>query len=176
MGEDKFERVISLKNRLIGLVESQIDGDLNRVNAAELGEVMDMAKDCAELMRNYAETEYYCKITEAMEQNSSETNMSYIEKYFPETQRYYTPTPDYRYDDKFRDRMYYTEVNKPVHDIKDGRSYISRRGYMETQDKTDLEKYMQDLSVDITEMIEHMDTTDRQMLKQKLTQLITKIG
>lgn len=129
MSEEKFERIKMLKDRLIGIVESQLSGDLSQVNAQELGEVMDMAKDCAELMRNCSESEYYCKITEAMEKNTDKENLGYMEQYLPES-RFYDGMRNtikpmyygngmpgrgryYMYDDPmsmpYKGRMYYTE-------------------------------------------------------------------
>ena len=47
---------------LISLVQAQC-GDLKKVHAAELGEVVDMIKDLEEAI-------YYCSITKAMEKSS----------------------------------------------------------------------------------------------------------
>ena len=49
-----------MKDKLIDAIETQIDGNLEAVNAAELGEAVDMVKDLAEAI-------YYCTVTEAME-------------------------------------------------------------------------------------------------------------
>lgn len=140
MGKDikeKYERVCAIKDRAIGIVEGQINGDISSVDAKELGEVADIAKDMAEVMKLCAESEYYHKITEAMDKNSDEYNKMYMDKYLPETAMYYTPMgmttyarrrdsrgrymytepavnkmypymPDY--DGDFRDRMYYSSM------------------------------------------------------------------
>lgn len=177
------DRIKDLKNRFVSLVESQIGGNLSTVDAKELGEVMDMAKDCAELMKSCAEAEYYEKITKAMDKNSSETNAMYMDKYLPES-RYYTPMwdarNDGRYDDKYRSRMYYTSVDDDSrHRMTDGRSYISRRGYMEAKDKEtkdeELENYIKDLAEDISEMMTSLDQTEKTLLKQKIAQLANKL-
>lgn len=233
MGDNKFERIDSLKDRIIMLVEGQLSGDLSCLDAQELGEVMDMAKDCAELKKYCAEAEYYDKITKAMGKNTDPENAYYMDKYMPETMRYYTrpirynttggnsggnmggnsggmgtnggryyweydpryPEHDYEKDPRYSEmypRMYYTPMtdlnwpstdkNRP-HDPREGRAYVSRRGYMEAKEHGDkneknkeLEQYMNDISMDITEMINGMDANEKQSLKAKLTQIAAKIA
>lgn len=134
--KEKYERVCAIKDRAIGLIESQINGDISSVDAKELGEVADIAKDMAEVMKLCAESEYYHKITEAMDKNSDEDNKMYMDKYMPETAMYYTPMgmttyarrrdsrgrymytepvvnkmysmEDYDYNPDYKDRMYYS--------------------------------------------------------------------
>lgn len=98
MGKDmkeKYERVCAIKDRAISLVESQINGNIENVDAKELGEVADIAKDMAELMKLCSEAEYYHSIVEAMEKNSDEENKKNMDKYLPES-RYYDNTMDGR--------------------------------------------------------------------------------
>ena len=96
--------------------------------------------------------------------------------------------------------MYYDEsVTNPVHyaaysdgrynataemrDSREGRSPASRRTYMESkemhQPKTtqmkELEKYLQELSQDVTEMVQKATPEEKQMLQQKISLLATKI-
>lgn len=69
-------------------------------------------------------------------------------------------------------------------DEREGRSYNSRRMYMEAKemkrDKAtqlrELEKYMQELSQDVTEMIADASPEERQYLEKKVTALASKIG
>ena len=69
-------------------------------------------------------------------------------------------------------------------DEREGRSYNSRRMYMEAKemkkDKAsqlrELEKYMQELTQDMTEMIGDASTDEKSYLEKKLTALATKIG
>ena len=98
-----MERLKAIKEQLISQVQSQMS-DLKKVDAQELGAVIDMIKDLAETM-------YYCSITEAMEQSSEQgedkkNTYYYMEKYLP-----YYPDRDYDYYNKgkmyYGDRMYY---------------------------------------------------------------------
>ena len=113
---------------------------------------------------------------------------------------YYHMTPDmYREHDQeyWRDmdrkdgKMYYTEpiTMDKTHDVREGKSGMSRRSYMETkemhksntpedkqQKMKELEKYMGELSTDITEMISDASPEERNLLKQKLQVLTQKIG
>lgn len=128
--DEKYSRLKQLKERFLCLVESQINGDLKKVDAKELGEVVDMFKDCAETMKYCAETEYYEKITKAMEANSDEDNAYYMTKYAPETMmdgRYYRSRPP---------MMYYSRGGGKYYS-RDGRRYFKPDidySYMEWDD------------------------------------------
>lgn len=75
-------------------------------------------------------------------------------------------------------------TNSMYNDSMNGRSYNSRRMYMEAkhshQDKSvqlrELEKYMQELSQDVVEMIEDASSEEKQYLEKKISALATKIG
>ena len=70
-----------------------------------------------------------------------------------------------------------------MRDAREGRSPMSRKYYMESksthQDKAkqlkDLENYMQELTSDITEMIDGASQEEKQLLQKKLATLSTKI-
>lgn len=70
-----------------------------------------------------------------------------------------------------------------MRDYREGRSPIMRKSYMESKEmhkdtKTkmhELEKYMQELTQDIVEMIEGATPEEKQMLQQKITTLSSKI-
>lgn len=69
-------------------------------------------------------------------------------------------------------------------DSREGRSPMSRRNYMESKEMhqgkekklKELEKYMQELSEDIVEMIEGASPEEKQMLEKKMTTLTSKIA
>lgn len=71
-----MENLKKMKECLIGVAEGQVYGNLEKVNAEELGEVMDMIKDLSEAV-------YYCTITESMEKQAKEESMP----------MYYNPYP-----------------------------------------------------------------------------------
>lgn len=81
---------------------------------------------------------------------------------------------------------YYHEREFPLEmrDSREGRSPMSRRMYMESKelhkDKNhkvkELEKYLQELSEDIVEMIEGASPEERQILEKKMTNLTSKIA
>lgn len=100
-----------------------------------------------------------------------------------------------------RGRMYYTNMSDCMgmidqprsgssteRDMREGRSGISRKHYMETkeqhkantqQDKDakmqSLDEYMRELSADMTELLTDMTPEERTMLKSKMSVLMTKI-
>ena len=69
-------------------------------------------------------------------------------------------------------------------DAHEGRSHMSRKMYMEAKEMNkdkaaqlrELEKYMQELSSDITEMIADASPEEKQYLEKKITALASKIG
>lgn len=88
--------------------------------------------------------------------------------------------------DRMQGRMYYTEPMS--RDMREGKSGISRRTYMETkemhrantpEDKNlkvkELENYLKELSEDVTEMLVDMTPEERTLTKTKLTTLISKM-
>lgn len=177
-----MERLKNIKNSLISCVESQM-GDLRNADAQELGEVIDMVKDMEEAI-------YYCTITKAMEENKEEAKYrKHYEEYIPR-EVYYPSEWDRDVDKKFG-RMYFTDSSQPTRssypsefrDVREGRSPISRKMYMESkemhkgtpQQMKELEKYIQELSQDIVEMIKDATPEEKVMLQQKLSTLATKI-
>lgn len=138
MGKDikeKYERVCAIKDKALSLVETQMNGNIENVDAKELGEVMDIAKDAAELIKYMEESCYYNKVTEAMEEGSEEEKKYYMNKYIPEYDgKFYTPI----YSDGMsfarrrdsRGRFMYTEphiMNDEYDDMKN-RMYYSSNG------------------------------------------------
>lgn len=181
-----MEELKTMKQRFISAVQGELARGINKVDAHEMGEVVDMIKDLSEAI-------YYCSVTDAMDKSSQEDKEYYMEKYMPS--KYYTPYPRY-YDERNRDmemysgRMYFTEPKVNVstrsnyaRDMREGRSPMSRRMFMETKENgssdgsmKELEHYMKDLSEDIVEMIEDLSEEQRVIVKQKLASLANKIA
>lgn len=71
-----------------------------------------------------------------------------------------------------------------MRDEREGRSPEMRRMYMEAREKNhdksvqmhELEKYMQELSQDVVEMIQESSTEEKQYLEKKLLALASRIG
>lgn len=109
---------------------------------------------------------------------------------------YYTPYMNFNHDrdmDKEYGKMYYggngnmnnmrNYTSQPMRNPREGRSYNSRRMYMESKEMhqgkekqmQELEKYMQELSQDITEMIQDASPEEKSMLQQKIATLAQKM-
>lgn len=134
--------------------------NLKQTDTKELGEAIDMIKDLEQAM-------YYCSISKAMEEDGN--------------RRYYTEKMSMMDDDY---DTYYKEMDKYYErDEREGKSPLSRKSYMEAKEShmakdmqmKELEKYIQDLGVDMTEMIKDMTAEEKQMLQQKVAALVTKI-
>ena len=84
----------------------------------------------------------------------------------------------------FHEEFYERELPFEMRDEREGRSHMSRKTYMEAkemhQDKNvklkELEKYMQELSNDMVEMIQGATPEEKQLLEKRLTALGSKIG
>lgn len=204
-----MKQLKSMKQCLIAQAQSQM-GNLQQVDAEELGEVIDMIKDLEEAI-------YYCTITEAMNKKDEmpQNNYYYTEYYNPIMKHQYPIYEDERDYDKHSGRMYYsgssssgrggmssgnsnsssgngdnqssyTERELPLEfrDEREGRAPKYRRMYMESKEMhhgkekqiKDLEKYLQELSTDITEMIQDASPEEKQMLQKKIALLATKVN
>ena len=192
------EKLKWMKDSLICVVENQLC-NLSEVDTEELGEAIDMIKDLEEAI-------YYCTVTEAMNHQGKEMKMKNGDHHqSPEDDRmYYSGGYPAMYADDGRNRRadgtFYVDsgemngtnssngrnyYDEPMwRDEREGRSYNSRRMYMEAKemkrDKAsqlrELEKYMQELSQDITEMIADASPEEKQYLEKKITALAAKIG
>ena len=191
-----IERMKHMKETLMNCVSGQL-GDLSSVDAKELGEAMDMIKDLSEAI-------YYCTITESMEKSDKEKKEYPMNeyRYYPvDYNRYYRDMDreygnmyytDYAMNNggsrNYQDGNRQTpgeSRNYPIElrDYREGRSPMTRKTYMERKmhgggkeaQMQELEKYMQELSSDITEMIDGASPEEKQMLKTIISALATKI-
>lgn len=181
-----IEQLKEIKSTLIAQVQTQM-GNLECVHTKELGEVIDMIKDLEEAI-------YYCTITKAMDSKENEqptTELRNNTYYY--TEKMYPPYYDYYRDmDRGHGKMYYdgsstssteTSYAMGARDSREGSSPISRKNYMETKqmhgDKAnqmhELENYLQELSSDITEMVEDSSPEEKQLMQSKLMNLASKI-
>ena len=149
------DRLKHMKETLMCAVEAQLS-DLGEVDTKELGEAIDMIKDLEEAI-------YYCTVTEAMTSPQKIEKRDHHQGY--DEGRMYSDEPRWR-------------------DEKEGHSYENRRMYMEAKemkkDKAtqmrELEKYMQELSQDIADMISDASSDEKAYLEKKITALAAKIG
>lgn len=171
-----MERMKYMKETLMNSIQNQL-GNLSAVDSKELGEAIDMVKDLSEAI-------YYCTITKSMEETEEKGKRSEM----------YYPSPIYYRDmDRGMGRMYYDGHDTrgggtrgypiELRDYKEGQSPLTRKTYMERKmhggnkevQMQELEKYMQELTHDLLEMVEGASPEEKQMLQKKLSILATKI-
>ena len=181
-----MKRLHHMKETLMACVEAQM-AHLDQVDTKELGEAIDMIKDLEEAI-------YYCTITKAMKEEDEE------EKKIPHQQQMYNNggnggsnyyTPMY-YPPMYNDGQTHAMNNwsndnmrmgqHQMRDHREGKSPMHRRMYMEGKQHNDsqqqmkeLEDYVHELTEDIMEMIEDASPEEKQLLRQKITTLSTKI-
>ena len=148
------KRLTTMIEHLTKCVEYQME-HLEQANSCELGEAVDMLKDLHEAL-------YYHTITEAMKGDGA----------YGDWPAEHKKKDHHLIDDGLKDNNMY-----------EGRSPKNRRMYMEARHSKDkatqlreLEKYMQELSADIVEMIEEASSDEKAYLEKKITSLASKIG
>lgn len=166
-----------MKTQLMDCVKGQLS-HLETVDAKELGEVVDMIKDIAE-------TEYYCSIVKAMEEKEEPWRHEKREgkMYYPGSRGMHEDAPHMSGVGGPAWHEYPMVPDFSMKDYREGRSGSTRKMYMEHKElhhpkeikMKDLENYMHELSTDITEMISDASPEEKQLLKQKLTTLATKL-
>lgn len=184
-----IERMKTMKEAFMCAVEGQMY-NLAEVDAEELGEVVDMIKDLSEAI-------YYCEVTKAMEEsekNGSQESMYYTPMYYSDrgggngrssSNNNSTSSGSMNGNNGTNSSQYYErEYPHAFMDGREGKSYRSRRMYMEAketkQDKAsqmrELEKYMQELTQDIVEMVEGSSQEEKSYLSKKISALATKLS
>lgn len=198
------KRLEHMKETLMCAVEMQLC-DLGEVDTKELGEAIDMIKDLEEaiyyctvteaMKGNGSEMEFEMKKGGHHQEESGDSRMYYGGSRYPmmyadEGRRrradgtFYND-PMYMDGGSGNGTSYMNNGNGTMYrDEREGRSYNSRRMYMEAKDMKrdkatqlrELEKYMQELSQDITEMIADASPEEKAYLEKKITALASKIG
>lgn len=174
-----MDRLKHMKESLFNRIDAEIARGLDNVDTKELGEAIDMVKDLSEAM-------YYCSIVEAMEEREEESKI--MEKHYSQTMGKYPP---YQMSEEYRGGRMYYDGNKnnmyipsmEMRDYREGKSPITRRTYMESKElkhdkmkqMQELDKYVQELTEDILEMIHDATPEEKLSLSQKITALANKI-
>lgn len=151
------KRLIAMIEKLADCIEPQFD-NLEEVDCCELGEAVDILKDLEETL-------YYHTVTEAMKGEGAYGD-------WPETTTYNKKKDHHLIDDGF------------TYDECHGKSCMNRKAYLEAKhankDKAtqlrELEKYMQELTSDMVEMIQDSSPEEKQYLEKKISALASKIG
>ena len=147
-----MKRLEHMKECLIGCVQNQINENLDQVDTKELGEAIDMIKDLEEAI-------YYATITKAM--HGKEEKESHHEQLNYHSENHMNNTYMMHEGSSPKYRRMYMESKQMNHDS--------------VKTMSDLEKYVHELSNDVMEMIEKATPEEKQVLRQKITTLATKI-
>lgn len=176
------------------------DKDMKIIEAMEEAEDSEESMKYIEMYEDYPEMRkgYRGQPRDAMGRYTSRRGrrggrMGYEEPpyYHMTPEMYKEHEPEY-WRDMDRERlgkMYYTEPhmggmeNMPMRDAREGRAGMKRKGYMESKEMgkekaekmKNLEEYMKELSMDVTEMISDASPEEKSMLKSKMQTLLQKI-
>lgn len=139
--------------------------NLEAANTCELGEAVDIIKDLSEAI-------YYCTITEAMKGEDD----------WEEGRKYYGGNKSHKMGAAGHDIMDH-ERGEGWRSPHEGKSPMSRKAYMESKaahkDKAvqlqELEKYAQELTSDLVEMVDGATPEEKQYLSNRIAALAAKI-
>ena len=183
------KRLTAMRENLASCIEYQLQ-HLEDVDCEELSEAIDMLKDLEETL-------YFHAITEAMKGEGaygdwpSENKKNGYHQQDDSRMYYGGWNPPMMYNDGGRNTNWsngnYHSTNNnsydPVGNENEGHSHHNRRMYMEakyTKDKAtqlrELEKYMQELTSDMVDMIQDASSEEKQYLEKKISALASKIG
>ena len=178
-----IEAMKQMKTNIMHCIQAQMD-HLNDVNTKQLGEAIDMIKDLSEAI-------YYCTITQSMQKAEEEKpevkNINYYTPmYYPgnEINKASRMPDEYMPYGIAPDDGYYRKWEIAERNPKEGKSPARRRMYMEGKEQHkdipsqlhELEAYLQELSSDITEMMKDASPEEKNTLRQKMNNLINKLG
>ena len=193
-----MEQLKQMKEMLIGCVQGQLT-HLDTVDAKELGEAVDMIKDLSEAIYYCTVTEAMegkGKITG--ERETMYYPVMYRDPDWRDMDRYkgrmyydgrgdnssssgHTSSSSSMGARGYSERDVY--LGEMMRDYREGKSPMSRKNYMEgkemhkekTAQMHELEKYVQELTSDLMEMIEGTSPEEKQMLSSRIATLATKI-
>ena len=196
-----MERLKNMKETLLSAAQSQM-GNLAATDTKELGQVIDMIKDLEEAIYYCSITEAMKENKEKEKYSQMYYQERYLpipmmnEMYQRDMDRndwgrmYYSGRVIESKDGSMNrgNSRYYTEKDWDMYpinmrDSREGKSPLSRKSYMEAKElhqgkeiqMKELDKYIQELGHDITEMIQDASPEEKQMLQQKISALATKI-
>jgi hypothetical protein len=135
-----------MKKMLMEQVEMELENPQS-ADTKELGEVVDMIKDIAETM-------YYCSIVKAMEKSEPEEIMAYHDDYQPHIMKEERPIENHFHEYKKVKKM----SNDPILSMQH------------------LEGYINELQKDIMEMASTASPEEKQMLQKKIAVLASKLA
>lgn len=173
----ELKRLTYIKDCLMCVIEKQMEC-LHEVDTEELGQAIDMLKDMEEAI-------YYFTITEAMEGKSKYGDVDF-DSHYEDNGTWSSWKPETAHHTKHESKHDKMEEHETMmeSDIREGRSHHNRKMYLEAREKKhdkaiqlrELEKYMQELSSDMVDMIQEASVEEKQYLEKKISALASKIG
>lgn len=197
-----MEKLKRLKEMLMDGVTTETSKGLHSVNKEELGEAIDMIKDIEEIIyycsitkameEKEKENEYMQKHYSSMNypvyyNGGNSSNGSGGRMWYDGGSSSYANNSSGGNNARGGGSRGYSDgwVMAPfdMRDYREGRSYMSRKNYMEGKemhyDKAkqmqELDKYVQELTDDVLEMIHDASPEEKMALSQKMTTLANKI-
>lgn len=171
--------ICEMKSKLIDYVKIGMNCDLSNIDAAELGEVVDMIKDCYEIEEHYWKSEYYKLLVEDDESEMYDSRYGYNPNQTPESmikrglaryngRRGYIPTeydmtqtPDTAYERYENARRHYTATHS-IHDKEEMDMYAN--------------KHLSDTVSSIKDIWHNADHDMREKMKKDINNLVSSMN
>lgn len=183
-----IERTHNIIEKLSEVIENEFANGAECVDTCEMGAVADIYKDLNE-------AEYYATLVKSMNEASTDEVMEMLGRYGGK--RYYTDKdepPYYHYPrdiDRLSGRMYYSEpiektekiIEKPESEYDKAKRHYTETREMHTANTPDdkehkmkaLDGYIKELGGDITQLIGDMTAEEKNLLRNKMSTLVSKI-
>lgn len=192
MGMEKVYDICRIKDSAICWMQTAIGQGMECLDAKEVGEVADIIKDMCEAEKYVMESEYYKKVTEAMDSESEKPEWMESMGYTPRAGRNrmgrfttghmptsYGYTPPYKpyidqepYINSYLngvDKRWYTD-SKDMH-----RPEMADGWYMKPEDGKYTSSHLDRMIDSMTEMWDDSDPELRKKIKKELTDLVAKM-
>lgn len=168
--DDVMNKLCDMKAELACLAKEALSGDVESVDAKELGEVVDMIKDIYEAEKDCAKAKYYKTVVKAMDENSRSSSFSYIPMIdIDEEYDKYPHIPHRDWDDQY---------GRVFNEYRDARKHYTETHSNEDKSSMDgkAREHVDSVIVSIREIWNNADPTLRQQMKSQLTSLVNEMA
>lgn len=163
-----MEHLCDMMKKLETYANEELSKDKSEICTHELGEVVDMIKDCAEGLYQMS---VYNSMKEAEEEEKYYQKRRKNEMYYKYPNNSLITIEKSPYlSDAQRENISHT-----MGDYDETKYYTETRHYEHPTKVSELEKYLQELSTDLAEIVKEATPEEKNILKQKIMGLQQKI-
>jgi len=178
---EELKPLKELCEKITEVVKSEVSKGFDDVDTKELGYAIDMIKDLADAKAKTVEACYHTYILKAMEENEEDYGETWDEKgrikgYSSSMHPRNAKTG--RFIKSYVPDMYYDEMPHMMAYEPKSRYDMSKKAYMDSKSTDDkqikareLDKFMNDLTMDMKELVQGMSAEEKTIWKHKIQKL-----